>query len=412
MEIEVNTGRMRSYAGKELEVKGKLEGVCTSLQICQRNLRTELSSAASLSVDRALSRTYSNLVELAGKLGQMSDVMSTVSEIYENTEDGIEAGKPAKENIEKAKDFNLKLDLEKESAAKKASDGLSWLKKLLSAANHSGENDKLGFLSSFFGVLSSLCNLYDSDSEAKWWSNLAGYTGSSLSLGGKLFKILRPLAEKYGSVEMIESLKGIEKGSIPEELKTFGTAGDIFSFSSAFLNAYYKGSDSVADFLQQCPGVISSGKNLLLDIKKFASAVKEDERIKKAIAPVVALINMGAYATGEVMKLSGDGHSLTVDEVADLLTDTGLVGAKSLLSDYTHGIVNVDTKSFSERFKKNQDAFLDEVMNLNISNQGKTLLVGATSPFIAAGLFGMTVQETAGNFFGNIYRSVRSAWAY
>ena len=79
MEMEVNTEKMRNYAGKELEVKGKLEGVCTSLQICQRNLRTNISSAASISVDRALSKTYSNLVELMGKVERMSGVMVTIS---------------------------------------------------------------------------------------------------------------------------------------------------------------------------------------------------------------------------------------------------------------------------------------------------------------------------------------------
>lgn len=412
MEMDVNTRKMRNYANKELEAKGKLEGVCISLQTCQRNLRTDISSAASVSVDRALSKIYSNLVEMAGKIGQMSDVMVTISEIYENTEDGIEKGKPARENIEKAKNIDLKLAVEEESAAKKASDGLSWIKKLLSAWNHSGESDKLGFLSSFSGVLSSLCKLYGSESEAQWWSNLAGFTGGSLSFGGKLFKVLRPLAEKYGSAEMREGLKGLKEGSVPDELKNLGIAGDIFSFSSAFLNAYYKGSDSVADFLQQCPGVINSAKNLFIDFKKFVSGAEKKEYIKKVAEPIATLFSMAAYGTGEIMKLSSDDHSLTVDDVADLLLGTGLAGAKGMISGKTFGIVNVDTESLTERIHKNQDVFLESVMDLNISNEAKIFFVTAASPVIAAGLVGVSVQEMIGDSLGKAYQSFQSAWAY
>lgn len=419
MEMEVNTEKMRNYAGKELEIKGKLEGVCTSLQICQRDLRTSMSSAASISVDRALSKTYSNLVELVGKMGQMSGVMNTISGIYENTEEGIEKGKPARENIEKAKNIDLKFP-EEESAAKKnpvkkTEDGLSWTKKLLAAWNewkYSSKNNKLGFWSSFSGVLSSLCKLYGSESEAEWWSNLAGYTGGSLSLGSKLFKVLRPLAEKYGSEGMRDSLKGLKTNDVPEELKNLGIAGNILGLSSAFLNAYYKGSDSVADFLQQCPGLINAGKNLVMDFKTFASSVEKNEYIKKVANPIVAALSMASYATGEIMKLSGDDHRLTADELADLLTDTGFAGAKSLLSASTFGIVDIDTESFTERIHKNQDAFLDIVMDMNISNQAKIFIVTSASPVIAAGLVGVSAQEMLGDFLGNIYQSARSVWAY
>ncbi len=96
MVIEVDTRKLKAYAGMEKDVARSLGRINDSLESCRRGLKDSLSSSATEAIDRAVSTAGIALGSIGSRIGKLSEALESAAGIYENTEKDISGNKPGR----------------------------------------------------------------------------------------------------------------------------------------------------------------------------------------------------------------------------------------------------------------------------------------------------------------------------
>ena len=375
-DFEIKTERMKSAAGQERAMARKLSSLSGRLKDCQGKLDPSVSPQY-LAVKKNMDRLGGELSDLAIQTGRLADVLEQISRTYEETEKEICGYYLKYDKIPDSKNGTDTIT---------PSDGLSALSKLIKALNDEKDNPYAKLIVSLLSMITAGMGLSGSENLAQWFQAFMGFSGNTIGFGSKFGKSLEELIGKHGMPAAKQWLQ--KNGSaFSKDMKWMGSIGNAVGFASQFYGAI-QDSDSFAAFLKNSGGWISSGGGLVGDLNGLEKA-----DVKATVHPIVSLLGMAGYATGDIIELATDGHPLTGQELSDLLLGTGLTGAKSCISQITFGLVDFDTQRSMGIFDKNIAATNNLINSFDFPTGGKAVLAFAASPFVAVYSFGETIFD-------------------
>lgn len=389
-EFEVYVASLRQYIPRLEEMGTNLQNLNLQLLQCMQNLMESFSETAN--VQMRLEENIGYLCSTAGQVGQMAESLAIICGRYEYYEEqavgsaqnvssvSARAGGEYGEFLDSLvkSETNSKTEFESKMELK---DILSFLGKLTKEINGDDDNAHAKTLSSFLSTYASGLKLGESISVAEWYTAFVGFSGSTIGFGSKLGTSIRELAQKYGTSSVKAWFAKNEK-TVSSEMKELGTIGSAAGFASSYLKAI-QDSDSLAEFLKNSSGWLTSGKDLVIKLNEL------DTDFDKATGkPAAELLSMASYLAGDIIDLSTDGHPITTNETSDLLLKTGLTGLNSVVP-----VVDIDIDNSMEFFNKNIKWTSDKIYSLNIPTSGKVALGIAASPVVAAWSVGETIYD-------------------
>lgn len=373
-EFEIKTNSIKSVAGQERRVAGKLISACSRMEDCRNALDVSVSSQYG-AVKGNITRLSNQLSAAVSQMSSLADALEEIYSAYEATEREI-CGYPVKyAKISNVKNGTITMET--------VSDGLSAISKWIKALNDQADNPYAKTLAAMLSMISSGMGLSESENFAQWFTSFMGFSGSTIGFGSKFEKTIIALINKCGTPSAQEWLKNNDS-ILSSEMKGMGAIGNAFGFAAKFVGAI-QDSDSFAAFLKNSDGWISSGGGLVGELNGL-----DKDAIKGTANPIIAMVNMASYAAGDIIELSTDGHPMTAQELSNLFLGTGLKGAKSCVSQITFGLVDIDTDRSKGIFDKNIAWTTDKICSFDIPTSGQAALGFVATPFVALYSMGET----------------------
>ena len=411
-EFEIRISQIKSPVESGRAIAEKIAAAGRELEQCQWALDTSVSRQYGV-VKQNLSGIGRRVYLESDHMKSLAQALEDVSGTYRRTESEVAGQSITHTRVQEAKSVGGSSGKEAKSvggssgkeATSATRDILSFLSKAIKGGNDKFDNPNAKTVSSFLSTVAKGLKLGESETLAEWYTGTVGFGGGLLGLGGKFGKSLKDLAGKYGTASM-KAWFSRNGEQFSKEMGTLGTFGNAFGFSYEALKAF-QDSDSVASFLKNSGGWITSGKDLVVDLKGLNKTFDKTKG-----GPIASMLSMGSYLAGDIIDLSTDGHPLTADEVADLCLGTGLQGLKSGVSQITFGIVDIDVDRSMGIFDKNISWMSEKISSTNCSTAGKAALGLVSTPAVAAWSVGETIVDIGYQMGEGIKQGAKSIWNF
>ncbi len=105
MNIDVNTGALKQYAGKQQDVQKQLVGLNSRISLSRIALKRCINSKASKAIDKNLDVVFQGIYRCQSNIRTMTNGLNEIANDYEKTEKDVRDGKFTRTVLEIAKDI-------------------------------------------------------------------------------------------------------------------------------------------------------------------------------------------------------------------------------------------------------------------------------------------------------------------